>query len=147
MKKTITICSSASFYEHANEVADELREMGFEVIVPYTARLMKERADYDLTKYKTWYENEADFHKKKEYVDGHIKEVEKADAILVVNDAKKDIEGYIGMNVMMEMAIAYYLKKPIFVMNPIGKDHPAYEEVIGMESVILNNDLSNFALK
>lgn len=145
--KTITICSSASFYEHANDVADQLEKLGFEPIAPSTARLMKERGEYDVSKYKTWFENEADIHKKTEYVDRHIAEVEKADAILVVNDEKKGVQGYIGMNVMIEMAIAYYLDIPIFVLNKVKKDHPAYEEVLGLNCTVLNGDLSQLAKK
>jgi diphthamide synthase subunit DPH2 len=51
------------------------------------------------------------------------------------------VTGYIGSNVLMEMGLAFYLKKPIFILNPVSDDMPVYEEVIGMGSVIIDGDL------
>jgi len=144
--KTIAICSSGAFYKHVNDVAEELEGLGFDAVVPSTANEMKRTGDYDISKRKTWYENSDDFNKKTEYIDLHIKEVENADAILVVNDEKRGVKGYIGGNVMVEMAIAYYLKKPIFVLNPVNQDNPVYEEVLGLGSTIIDNDLSKISL-
>jgi len=72
----------------------------------------------------------------------HFKLIAKSDAILVVNDTKNNIRGYIGGNTLMEMGLAFYLKKPIFLLNPISKKSPFYEEVMGMFPKILDNDLS-----
>lgn len=139
--KTITICASVAFYKHVNELADQLEEKGFKVIVPATARKMRASGDYDVTHTKTWYENADDFTKKRELMDGHFAEVENCDAILVVNDRKHDVDGYIGPNVLMEMALAYYLKKPIFILNNVGKDLGVYEEVMGMDCTQLAGDI------
>ena len=141
MAKTITLCASAAFYEHLNKVADDLAEMGYTVLVPVSASEMRKTGEYDVDKYKTWYDNKEDFHHKTNFLDRHIKEVEKADAILVINDQKKDIDGYIGFNVMIEMAVAYYLKKPIFVLNPVTDENAAYEEVVGMNCRVISGDL------
>jgi hypothetical protein len=69
--------------------------------------------------------------------------VSAGDAILVVNDEKHGIPGYIGSNVLMEMGLAFHLRKTIYVLYPVTKDSPIYEEVQGMDSVILDGDLSN----
>ena len=41
----------------------------------------------------------------------------------------------------MEMVIAYHYKQPIFVWNPIEKGFQFEEEIIGMGSKIINQDL------
>lgn len=140
--KRIVICSSAAFYEHANEVADELREKGYEVIVPATARNMKESGNYDVDSVKTWFDSPEDFSKKARLMRGHFDEVAAADVILVINDKKHGIDGYIGPNVLMEMGLAFYLDKPIYVLNPVDKMLPVYEEVVGMGSIILRGDIT-----
>ena len=54
---------------------------------------------------------------------------------------KKGIKGYIGSNTLMEPSIALFLEKKIFFLNPIDDDHPHFEELVGINSVILNGDL------
>lgn len=142
MTKTITICSSAAFYRHVNELADKLVKLGFKAIVPLTATKMYASGNYDVNDYKTWYENVEDFSKKAQLMRGHFDEVASGDAILVVNDEKHGVPSYIGPNVLMEMGLAFYLKKSIFVLNSITNDMPLYEEVIGMGSIILDGDLA-----
>lgn len=144
--KTITICSSAAFYRHVNEIADQLEAKGYKVLVPHTANKMRESGNYDVSAVKTWIKNKEDLHKKGKLMDEHFKEVEKADAILVVNDEKHGEKGYIGPNVFMEMALAYYLKKPIYILNGVNNDSRIYEEVYGMGNTVLNGDLSKIDL-
>lgn len=137
----LVICSSAAFYKHACDVADNLEAQGIEVVIPETAQMMRESGDFNVDHYKTWYKNEGDFHIKKHKMDTHFKEVETGDAILVINDKKHGIEGYVGPNVLMEMTLAYYLKKPIFILNNVGKDLNVYEEVFSMGCVQLGGNL------
>lgn len=146
MGKIITLCSSAQFYEHVNELADKLESMGYTALVPGNAKLMRASGNYDVSQHKTWYDNPEDFAKKREFMDAHFKEVEKADAVLLVNDEKHGKPGYIGPNGLMEMAVAYYLNKPIYVLNSVGKDNSVYEEVHGMGCVILDGDLNKISL-
>jgi hypothetical protein len=141
-KKIITICASAAFYEHVNEIAQQLEKAGYAVLVPHNAKMMRENGDYDVSHYKTWYDNPSDFDKKRGFMKGHIKEVERGDAILVVNDTKHGKAGYIGPNVLIEMAIADYLQKQIFVLNTVDKDNNVYEEIMGMGCVQLDGDIN-----
>lgn len=143
--KTIVICSSGSFYKHCNQIADELRTMGFNVVVPATARKMRETGDYDIAKRKTWLKNPADFGIKHELAMGHFNEVAKGDAVLIVNDDKPGRANYIGPNATMEWGLAYYLGKPVFILNGVGKDSNFYEEVYGMATVI-DGDLAKIKL-
>ena len=53
-KKTVIICSSATFYRQVIEVRDLLKRMGFKVLVPLTAGRMEKAGDYNVGKVKTW---------------------------------------------------------------------------------------------
>ncbi len=70
--------------------------------------------------------------------------VSESDAVLVINNHKNGTDGYIGVSVLMEMAIAHHLNKKIFILNKI----PHYEkvrwahEVSIMQPVIINGNLA-----
>jgi hypothetical protein len=137
----VTICSSANFYKQAVEVEHELQQLGFEVIIPATARKMKASGDYDVEKVKTWYGNRDDYHKKTALMQGHFEEVAKGDICLVLNYEKHGQPNYIGGNVLMEMTLAFWLKKPIFILNEIPEASPFLEEIIGLGSIPLHGKL------
>lgn len=139
-KKIITICSSASFYKEVAEIEKKLKALGFAVKIPKTAATMKRTGDFTVK--KTWFQNKADYKIKKQLIDSHFKKILASDAILVVNLEKNGMQGYIGGNVLMEMVIAYYFKKPIYVWNPIDSSLPFEEEVLGIGSIFINQDLS-----
>lgn len=103
---------------------------------------MIKTGDFDVKKHKTWYQDESQYKIKTQLMREHFKEIEKADAILVANYEKDGIKGYIGGNTLMEMTLAFYLKKPIFILNKIADDAMIEEEVYGMNSFFLNGDLS-----
>jgi nucleoside 2-deoxyribosyltransferase len=145
-KKTIVICSSASFYEHVNEIAKELKKMGFNVEVPATAGRMKKEGSYDVKRLKTWYDRPEDAGIKHDLAMGHFDKVAKGDAILIVNDDKPGKPQYIGPNTTMEWGLAYYLKKPVFLMHKLERDHNAYEEMVGMTKAVLDGDLAKIKL-
>lgn len=144
-KKTIVICSSGSFYKHVNEIAAELRSKGWNVVVPATARKMEEHGDYDITKVKKWMNNTELFTIKHELAMGHFNEVAKGDAVLIVNDDKPGHKNYIGPNGTMEWGLAYFLGKPVFILNGVPKESNFYEEVYGMSTVI-DGDLDKIKL-
>lgn len=73
----------------------------------------------------------------------HFKEIEKADAILVANYEKGKIKGYIGGNTLMEITLAFYLKKPIFILNNISKDSLIWEEIYGVNPIFLDGKADN----
>lgn len=145
-KPIITICSSASFCKQVVEIQEELEEMGYEVLVPKTATRMKQSNDFDVTHYKTWFADSDDYHKKAALMRGHLEEIAKADAILVVNEEKHRRPGYIGGNVLMEMALAFWLKLPIYVLNAADPESPFTEEIIGLGSIIIDGDLEKITL-
>ena len=141
-KPVIVICSSAAFYQKVNDLATELEKLGFTAVVPRTARTMAEKGDYDVSHYKTWYENDADYTKKADYMRWHFEEIEKGDILLVVNEEKHGVANYIGPNVLMEMALAFYFKQPIYLLHDFPEESSFIEEIKGMGSIPLHGDLS-----
>lgn len=139
-KPIITICSSAAFYKQAVDIQETLSKLGYNVIVPVTATRMKESGDFDVSHYKTWFADAGDYHKKAQLMRTHFAEVEKGDAILVLNYEKHGVQNYIGGNVLMEMSLAFWLHKPIFIQNEIPEDSSFEEEIRGMEPIVLHGD-------
>lgn len=139
---TITICSSANFYKRVIEVADQLEQLGFDTIVPKTARKMKESGDYDASHYRTWLEDENDYGKKAQLIRAHFDEITKGDAILVVNEEKHGVANYIGGNVLMEMAVAFHLQKPVIILNEIPAESTFLEEIKGVLPIVLHGNVA-----
>lgn len=68
--------------------------------------------------------------------------VAKNDAVLVLNHKKNGVEGYIGVSVLMEMAVAHHLNKKIFILNNIPHFSNARwaHEVSIMQPMFLKGD-------
>ena len=142
-KPTIVICSSANFYRQAVAIQDSLNKLGLDVVIPVTAERMKESGDFEVSHYKTWFAEAGDYHKKAALMHGHFDKVAAGDAILVLNFEKNGRQNYIGPNVLMEMALAFHLGKPIFVLNELPDDSPFEEELKGLMPIILHGTAEN----
>lgn len=59
----------------------------------------------------------------------------------MTNYDKNDIPGYIGGNTLMEMGVAFFLRKPIYLLKHVPM-LPYREEVIGMKPIVIEHDLS-----
>ena len=103
---------------------------------------MAETGDYDVSHYKTWVENEADYNLKADYMRAHFDEITKGDIVLVVNDEKHGQENYIGANVLMEMSLAWYQNKPVYILNGMPTDSPFEEEIKGFLPTVLRGNLA-----
>ena len=75
----------------------------------------------------------------------HFKKEEWCDAVLIANYDKNGIEGYVGGNTLIEIAIAYYLKKPIYILNPVSSELSYKVEILGMKPTFLNGDLKKIS--
>lgn len=140
-KKTIVLCSSAAFYRQVIDVQEELKKLGFKVIIPLVANKMKKSGDFRVESYKTWWENPEDYKRKAYLTKKHFQEIEKGDSILVLNYKKNGKDGYIGGAVLAEMMIAFYFRKPIYILNPIDGTSGFKEEILGVLPKIVNGDL------
>jgi hypothetical protein len=141
----ITICSSANFYRQAVELQAQLEKSGFKVIIPKNAEVMKKTGDYDASHYKTWFNDSRDYHKKTDFMKTHFKEIERGDVCLVLNYEKHGIKNYIGGNVLIEMALALYLDKPIVILNEIPDESPYLEEILGMNPIVLHGKIESLS--
>lgn len=141
---TIVICSSANFYEQVVAAESQLIKLGFDVVIPKTARAMKEAGDYTVS--KTWYDNADDYTKKADLMRTHFQEIERGDIVLIANYEKHGVANYIGPNVLMEMGIAFYFNKPIYILNELPDNSPFEEELKGFLPTILHGKLDQIPL-
>jgi hypothetical protein len=74
----------------------------------------------------------------------NFKQVAESDAVLVLNYKRNGIEGYIGISALMEMGVAHYLKKKIFLFQhtPDYKNARWAHEVAIMQPTIVHGDLT-----
>lgn len=141
----ITLCGSIAFIDEMDATRKKLEEMGHEVkmppleIVDDAGKMMPVKEYYALRKSSaddvTWI-----WKKKAEAMHWHFDKVEWSDAILVLNEDKNGIAGYIGANTLLEMGLAFHLKKPIYLWNPIP-EISYKEELLGMWPIVINGDL------
>jgi len=137
----IIICGSQStdgFINEMKKAAEFLRKKGFEVFTP---DCFEEEPLVTEDYYKENFGNEKFLKMKPQWTKNHWKEIEKSEAILIMNHEKKGFRGYIGSNTLMELSVALYLGKKIFLLNPIEEGSPHYEELAGIDSTIINGNL------
>jgi len=129
----ITICGSQTFCKEMEETQKYLMKKDFQVFAPelfVTEEWFQEKhSREELLKMKPiWTQNQ-------------FKKIQNSDAILILNHKKKGIQGYFGSNTLMELSVAFFLGKKIFLLNPFNEEHPHFEELIGMKLIVLNGDL------
>ncbi len=132
----ICVCCSLSFPNEANEVADELRALGHEVLLPHGIIIRAiEKPDFDpvAAKHDDGYDA----------MNAHFAKIRESDAILVCNFTKKGIENYIGANTFLEMGYAYSLEKPIYVLNTLPDMPYINDELKAFEPIELQGKLSS----
>lgn len=134
---TIAVCGSLTFYKEIRQIQKKLELSGHRALVPKSIRLMEEEG---YKKPQTVAER-LKAEKKYHFISEHFKKVEEADAILVVNPNNHGIAGYVGGNTFLEIGVAFYLGKKIYLFNPIP--HMEYElELASMYPIVLNGDFS-----
>ncbi len=140
-KPKLAICASAAVYDRAIPLSDQVAELGFEVILPATAQAMKSRGAANTEAAVDWSQIADKYEYKAELIRGHFDVITDADAVLVMNLEKDGKPDYIGGNVLMEMTLAFYLHKPIYVYGSVPKDSPLIDEILGMQPIFLNSSL------
>jgi hypothetical protein len=142
-KKTVTICSSASFYKEVVAVSKELKKMGFKVLVPLTAGKMERTGNWNVEDYKTWFSDGKTYSRKTFLTKHHFNKVQKGDIVLILNYEKNGKPGYIGGAVLMEMGIGLHFGKKICILNDIDESVSYKEEILGMLPVFLGGKIEN----
>ncbi len=135
-KKQVVICSSMEFKEEFAEAATVLESKGVSVLLPN----IDEVQDYSQM-------SESEIAEiKHSMMRDHMNKIAQADVILVWNQPKKGINGYIGGNTLVEMGYAFALEKPIYLLNSIPQDVPYRDEIVGMNPTILEGDLNTMPI-
>ena len=120
------------FFETMSTLAVDLSSRGFDVLLPAAEEIKIDYtaiSDFDLAEAKS------------AFIDEHLGKIRVSDAILVVNLPKREVDGYVGANTLMEMAFAYALGRKVFVLYHPG-DQPCRPELLGMKPNVLDGDLS-----
>ena len=73
----------------------------------------------------------------------NFKNVEYCDVLFILNYSHRGIENYVGGNSFMEMVIAFFLKKPIYLLHEIPEDMTITEEIKSLYPTVVHT-LSNF---
>lgn len=145
----ITLCGSIAFYDEMMEVKQALETLGHEVKLPPHEIKNEQGAMIPVKEYYAQRKAATEdtgwiWERKAEAIANHFDKVKWADAILVTNYDKNGIAGYIGGNTLMEMGVAFFLGKPVYLLNSI----PAVsykEEILGMKPVMLSGNLEGIS--
>lgn len=81
------------------------------------------------------------------YLLSHYNNICQSDAIIIVNGTKNGSTGYIGGNCLIEMGQAYVNHKHIFLLNNLPSKSPYLEEIIALQPICLNGNLSEISNK
>ena len=146
----ITICSSIQFWPQIVEVKKQLENLGHEVLIPphevpnTEGEIIPVEEYYRIRKEMVEKGENIDWvwERKAQAIKWHNEKINLADAILVLNFDKNNIANYIGGNTLMEMGVAFWLKKPIYLYNPIPEGVSYFEEIKGMRPIVINGDLN-----
>ncbi len=135
----IAIIGSMKFAKDMVELKKELNLMGHEASIPVgTEPHLKDKNFVENL------EKNLKFCIENNVMRDNFEQVAKHDAVLVLNKKRNGIDGYIGISALLEMGIAHYLKKKIFLMFPTPHYNDARwaHEVAIMEPKVLNGDVS-----
>ncbi len=137
MSKAIFLCASMNFYRELISIETTLAGKGWTVYIPQSAKVMKENNDFEVSHFKGVLTHE----QREKLIQQNFVDISKCDAILVINNEKNGAKGYIGPNVLMEIGLAFYLKKSIFIWNSVPNSAPYKDELLCLRAVEINQDL------
>ncbi|MFH1575883.1 MAG: hypothetical protein ABIB55_02995 [Candidatus Nealsonbacteria bacterium] len=141
----ITLCGSIAFYNGMLKTKTNLEKIGHEVELPPSQVEDGDGNQIPASEYykirKISSDNDGWVWDRKEWaIRKHFNKIASSDAILVTNYEKNSVKGYVGGNTLMEIGLAFYLKKKIYLLNEIP-ELSYKEEILGVKPVIINGDL------
>ncbi len=141
----ITLCGSIALQNEILSIKSKLEELGHEVEI-WPSKIKDGKGQLiSVEKYYRLRKAAADDEKwiwdrKAEAIMEHFNKVAWADTILVANYDKNNVKGYIGGNTLMEMGLAFFLKKKIYLLNQVP-ELSYKEEILGLEPILIDGDL------
>lgn len=133
----IVIGGSMSFAKEQIKARDFLVGEGHEVVLTDN---IEEYANSPSA--KASFEEELKLSLDNDIMRAFFNHVAESDVFLVMNFPKKGIDGYLGASVLMELGLAYYLNKKIYLLQDIDKSQSYALEIAIIQPTILNGDLS-----
>ncbi len=135
------------FIDQMKDAEQKLISMGHEVKRPEIEVSESWIADWvrldnviwNESKFSNEIKREAVIHKWRA-IQNHYKKIKWSEAILVINEPKKWIDWYIWWNTLMEIGVAFYDNKKIFILHSIW--NMSYtSEILWCDPVILSDNL------
>lgn len=121
----IVISGSMQHAQRMTEIATRLSELGHVVQVPNMTAGTQASVSAA---------------QRRGFIDEHFAKLDKAEAVLVVNEDKNGTANYIGGSTLIEIAYAYSRGLDIFLLNPVPELSYA-DEIRGMYPIVLDGDL------
>ncbi len=136
--KYFIVCSTA-FYDKIPEIADYLKEKGYEVMYPNGYLEDDYEIDDDISDEEYYAFFRRMFLESKE-------KAKECDAVVVLNYTKikngQEYPNYIGASTFLEMYEAFMADKKIYMLNGYP-DNMLYDEIKGFKPIILDGDINN----
>ncbi len=131
----IVICGSMRSSKKMLKVGEALEQKGHQVVLP---KFTKEYSKMDS-------EDEMHLESAKNKIEhdlirDYYNEIKNSDAVLVINNDKNGIKGYVGGNSFLEMGFAHILNKKIFLFNDIP-EISYRDELEAMQPIVIRQDI------
>lgn len=122
MMKRIVLCGSMKIKNKILDYAEQLKKKDYEVVIPREIIIEM---------------------KKEEASRLHFDEINnpQTDMVLAINETKDEIENYIGPNTFAEIAMAFYCKRKVYLLNDIYE--PYRDELEGWNVIPLKGNIDN----
>jgi len=152
----ITLCGSIAFYSEMEKIKEDLEKLGHEAYIP----LLSNEAPADMGGGKKIYFGKyvednggidafpvghSLWDLKEKAIKDHFEKIEWGDAILVCNYEKRGVEGYVGGNTLVEIGVAFFLNKNIYILNNISSELSYRQEIYGMKPTFLDGVINNIS--
>jgi len=149
----ITLCGSIQFYKEMESARDTLLKIGHEVKIPELAlEVPEEYGGGKKTYFGQFIEQNGGIDSfpagheiwsmKEGAINDHFDKINWCEAVLIINHEKRGIQGYVGGNTLIEIGVAFYSKKKIYILNQVSSELSYKQEIMGMKPLMLNGDLN-----
>lgn len=133
----IVIGGSMAFAKEQIAIKDILVTAG------HTVLLTDDIAEYvEKPAIKSSFEEELRISREYDIMRSFFNQIAESDAFLVCNLPKNGIPGYLGTSVLMELGLAYYLGKRIYLLHDFDRSQGYALEVAIIDPVVLNGDVT-----
>jgi len=125
------------FAKEQLEIKDRLEKLGHDVLVT------DDIGNYvDRPTVKQDFTEELRLSREYDIMRTFFNKIEKSDALLICNFPRDGVAGYLGVSALMEIGLAYYLRKKIYLLFEIDGARGYALEVAIINPTIINGDVS-----